>query len=185
MTGEGEKISSEKPRFNGTVRFLRESDLPLLRPILETWVIDMDTREPIQEEIEDDLDIMRKSILHQNERKYFVAEAKDGKVVGVIGMALPGEQMRRFATTQNPVELVNAFVDANERRSGVGTALVAKLEEEARKNGYTEIILNSGPRYKFSGWGFYQKLKDFIRLGAAKNYYGQGYDAQVWHNVLI
>ena len=67
---------------------------------------------------------------------------------------------------------------------GVGSALVARLEDEARWRGYTEIVFNSGPRYKDTAWGFYDKLPGYSRVGVAEKLYGEGGDAPVWSKVL-
>lgn len=173
----------ETGRFHGTVRLLRENDLPSLKPILETWIHSRDTGELLPEEVEEDLQVMRDSCSGKNDRTYFVAE--EGRIVGVIGMKPPKDALKQLVTTENPVELVNAYVAADKRKGqGVGTALVQKLESEARLRGNTEIILDSGPRYKDSGWGFYDKLSGFSRVGIAVKLYGEGGDAPVWHKVL-
>lgn len=176
----------ELKKFGGTIRLLRESDLLSLQPILETYLKSRDTGEPLPNEVAEDLQIMRESCLGRNKRTYYVAEETDGRILGVIGMTNPSEAMRRFSKTDRPVELVNAYVAKDHRAGrGVGRALVAKLEQEARARGYTEIILNSGPRYKATGWGFYDRLEGFMRIGIAEKLYGEGGDAPVWHKILL
>ncbi len=181
--------STERTGFKGTVRDLKRGDLPFLKPILETWIKDRETGEPIPEEVEEDLQIMADSIDHKNDRTYVVAENSDGEVIGIAGFKTPDPRMIPFTQTPNPAELINAYVKSDERKGrGVGRALVAKLEEEARANGYTEIILNSGPRYKDTGWPFYDKLVNDIdrykRVGVAVGYYGEGGDAPIWRKIL-
>jgi len=51
-------------------------------------------------------------------------------------------------------------------------------------DGYTEIILNSGSRYKDTGWGIYDRLDGNSRVGMAVGYYGEDGDAPVWHKIL-
>lgn len=166
--------------FGGTIRALRESDLESLKPILETWVRSRDTGQPLPDEVVEDLELMRNSCLGNNDRTYFVAE-DGGAVIGVIGMTPPSERMMEFATTHRPVELVNAYVAKDHRAGrGVGRALVARIEQEAQVRDHTEIILNSGPRYEHTGWGFYDKLAGFKRIGVAVKLYGEGGDAPVW-----
>lgn len=187
MTSEAAVLtkSSEVVKFGGTVRLLREDDLSQIKLILETWVKSRDTGLLLPEEVEKNLQSMHDSCLRNDERIYFVAEESDGRVVGVIGMTHPSDVMLQFSATDRPVELVNAYVAKDQRYGkGVGRALVSKLEEEARKRGNTEIILNSGPRYKDSGWGFYDKLEGFQRIGVAEKLYGENGDAPVWHKVL-
>ncbi len=176
---------SETGRFKGIVRPLVEEDLPQIRPILETWLKDRGTGELEKAEVEEDLGLMRDSCKVGNERAYFVAEEPDGQVIGVIGMTSPSEVMHQFTVTRNPVELVNAYV-AKEHRSGrgVGSALVARLEDEARRREYTEVAFNSGPRYKDTAWGFYDNLPGYSRVGVAEKLYGEGGDAPVWSKIL-
>lgn len=175
----------EPQRFQGVVRDLRTSDLSAIKPILEVWLKDRQTGQALPEEVEEDLQLMADSVGHRNDRTYIVAETSDGNVIGVIGYKTPDETMKSYTKTPNPAELVNAYVNPNERKGkGVGRALVAKLEEKAREAGHTEIVLNSGPRYKDSGWGFYDKLYGYGRVGVAVGYYGEGGDAPVWRKEL-
>lgn len=175
---------SERQQFAGEVRNLQEADLASIKPILEDWLIDRETGNPVPEEVEEDLGIMRASLTGDNERKYFVAE-EAGKVIGVIGTTPPRESMMGFAQSQNPIELVNAYVSRDERAGrGVGRALVKGAEDEARANGATELILNSGPRYETTAWGFYDNLPGFSRVGVAENFYGEGVNAPVWSKRL-
>ncbi|KKR63108.1 hypothetical protein A2210_02745 [Candidatus Woesebacteria bacterium RIFOXYA1_FULL_40_18] len=177
--------SKEGPLFQGSVRELRLDDLDSLRPILSTWIKDRDTGETLPGEVEEDLEIMGDSAQGKNDRKYFVAEDVEGKVIGVIGFKNPDPRMLKYCQTSNPAELVNAYVSADQRAGkGAGKALVAKLEAEAIKEGRTEIVLNSGPRYKETGWGFYDKLPGYQRVRIAVGYYGEGGDAPVWRKEL-
>ncbi|MBI4057915.1 GNAT family N-acetyltransferase [Candidatus Microgenomates bacterium] len=177
--------SKERPLFQGSVRELRLDDLDSLRPILSTWIKDRDTGETLPDEVEEDLQIMGDSAQGKNDRQYFVAEDVNGKMIGVIGFKNPDPRMLDYCKTSNPAELVNAYVRVDQRAGkGVGRALITKLEEEARKKGFTEIVLNSGPRYKDTGWGFYDKLPGYQRVGVAVGYYGEGGDAPVWRKEL-
>ena len=171
---------SERRAFTGIVRPLLEHDLSSIRPILETWVRDSKTGEQIPEEIAEDLDLMRESARGESERRYFVAE-ENGEIIGVIGMTKPREYMEPYVTTHNPVELINAYV-AQEQAGGrgVGRALVNRVVEQARFNRNTEVILNSGPRYKDSAWGFYDRLPGFVRVGEIHGHYGESTATPVW-----
>lgn len=186
MVDNIDKLKSEEPqKFQSVVRNLRKDDLSLLRPILATWIKDRKTGQPLPDEVEEDLQFMSESVDDKNDRTYLVAENSDGEVVGVIGFKTPDEKMLTFTKTLNPVELVNTYVKSDERKGkGVGRALVAKLEEKVKEKGHTEIILNSGPRYKDTGWGFYDKLPGYSRVGMAVGYYGEGGDAPVWRKGL-
>jgi len=180
MTHESQK---DKIPFSGTVRPLDEKDLESIKEILEVWVKDRDTGEPRPGEVQEDLDVMLASIRGKNDRSYLVAE-DSGKVIGVIGMKKPDEVMMGFARSPNPYELVNAYVDPDYRRGrGVGSSLVLELEYLARQKGFTELVLNSGPRYEKTGWEFYDKI-GYKRVGLAEKYYGDGGDAPVWSKML-
>ena len=185
MVDNKDRFKPNEPlKFQGSIRNLREKDLLALKPILETWVKNRDTGLLIPEEVEEDLQLMSDSV-DGSDRTYFVAEDQNGEVIGVIGYKKPDDKMLEFTSTPNPAELVNAYVKIDERKGkGVGRALVAKLEESAKDMGFTEIVLNSGPRYEKTGWGFYDKLPGYKRVGVAVKLYGEGGDAPVWTKIL-
>ena len=171
--------------FFGEARLLREGDIDQLKHILESWIKDRETQEPLPKEVSGIMDEMQKSLRGENDRTYLVAEAGSGEIVGTIGLKKPEARTRGFAKTQNPAELINAYVAVDQRRGkGVGRALVQGLEAEARRQEYTEIVLNSGPRYKDTGWGFYDRLPNYERVGVAQDLYGKGIDAPVWSKTL-
>lgn len=175
----------EQPQFDGLIRTLVKEDIPALRPILATWIKDRQTGEPLPDEVEEDLQIMADSNTSIGDRNYLVAVDTNGEITGVIGFKDPDPRMLKFAKTEYPAELVNAYVKSDQRKGkGVGRALVSALEKLARETGYTEIILNSGPRYKDSGWGFYDKLEGYQRIGVSHEHYGEGGDAPVWEKQL-
>lgn len=184
--GPDQKINNiEQGKFNGIVRTLQREDMPQLKPILESWIRNMLTHEIIPEEVGKDLAFLEGSLDGSNGRQYLVAKTHKGKLVGVIGLSPVKEPLRQFASTEKPIELVNAYVDRNYRGGqGVGTALVRGLRERAAEQGFTEILLDSGPRYRFTGWGFWDKQPGFRRVGVAKDLYGLGNDAPVWQRLL-
>lgn len=170
-------------RFAGDVRLLKESDIEVVRIILETWIRNSQTREIIHEEVSEVLSNMAKSVRHENKKTYFVAE-EHNQAIGIMGVVLPEADILAFGQTDQPIELVNAFVAKDHHGGrGVGRALVARIEEEMHHLGYTEMILSSGPRYKESGWGFYDAI-GFVRCGVIKDYFGSGFHAQIWRKTL-
>lgn len=176
-----EAQQNETVPFYGVIRPLHNGDIDALRPILETWI--RLEGHIIKKEVDQTLQAMRESITGMTDRTYFVAE-EDGNVVGVMGMRTPDGKMVQFATTSKPIELINAFVSSERRRgSGVGRALVTKIEQAAKERGYTEVQLNSGPRYEETGWGFYDAI-GYTRIALAHNYYGPGRHAPVWQKLL-
>ena len=167
--------------FTGVIRLIREEDIPQLQPILETWIRDSKTHELVRDEVAGLMEAMRLSIDGKNDRVYLVAEASDKQIVGVMGFKNPDDTMRAFAKTHNPAELINAYVA--QRGTGVGTTLIRGIEAEASMRGYTEIILNSGPRYRETGWDFYNNQPGYEQVGFVKGMYKTG-DAPVWSKVL-
>lgn len=169
--------------FNGSVRNLTEGDLASLRPILEDAVRDSDTKELLAREVEDFLGHMLASSRGEGSRRYVVAETLGGQVAGVMGLVPPSEELRAYAETERPIEVVNAYVAETQGRRGVGRALLGSLEVMARQQGFTELIVNSGPRYEEKGWKFWTKLFG-EPVAEIKNAYGEGRDAKVWRKKL-
>lgn len=85
----------EKP-FDGIVRTLQEQDLPSIRPILETWIRNMDTREIIHGEVEETFQSMKESISGNTDRTYFVAQTNEGQVIGIVGIKPPDKRLIQY-----------------------------------------------------------------------------------------
>jgi ribosomal protein S18 acetylase RimI-like enzyme len=172
--------------FTGTIRRLRAQDLSSVERILRIWVRDSPSSPPLANEVNEHLALMTGSLVEDRGYRYLVAVTDDDEeIVGVVGMRPPSREMQRFAITHRPVEMINAYVDTNQRNGrGVGTALVRELEHLARESGYSEMILNSGPRYSRTGWGFFDSLDGYDRRGLARNLYGKGGHAPVWSRIL-
>lgn len=168
-----------KEKFVGQTRRVVTHDLVSLRRILEQWVRDGDTGYLIPEEVDEDLERLRGSIAGKNGYTYRIAEANGG-VAGMMGFRQPEDRMMQYATTRKPAELVNAFVDWFERGRGVGKALFESVKTEAKKVGYTELIWNSGPRYKDSSWKFYDSLVGVEKVTEVPNYYGISDPTGIW-----
>ena len=171
--------------FPGTVRPLRAADLTSVERILRIWVRDSPGSPPLDAEVGRHLTLMAASLVEERGYRYLVAATEAEGIVGVIGMRPPSGEMLRFAGTSRPVELINIYVDTQHRRGrGTGTALVRELERLARESGYSEMFVNSGPRYRQTGWEFFDRLGDYERRGLARNLYGEGEDAPVWSKLL-
>lgn len=170
--------------FTGTIRPLRAADLSSIERILQLWVRDSPSGPPLSAEIEEHLSRMSSSLSESSGYRYLVAATEDEEILGVVGMRSLSPAMLQFVLTERPVEMINAYVDTRHRKGrGVGTALVSELERLARECGYSEMILNSGPRYRQSGWEFFDKL-GYERRGLARDLYGEGEHAPVWSKVL-
>ncbi|MCA9331424.1 GNAT family N-acetyltransferase [Candidatus Saccharibacteria bacterium] len=166
------------------VRHLIADDIDSLSSIMEQWVRNPETGEVIDEEIGSIKQLMVDSLLGGNiDRQYLVAEDASGEPIGVMGMAYPSDDMLTFTSTERPIEIVNAFVDGDSRGMGVGSQLLDSVFAIAKGLGATEVIVNSGPRYKESAWDFYDK-KFGGRITILKDKYGPGLDAPVWEKIL-
>jgi L-amino acid N-acyltransferase YncA len=178
-----ELLPDKKPPFAGVIREPTEKDIDALQPILETWIKDSETHEIKAAEVAGVMQTIRAGIAGQGDFSYLIAE-EEGKAVGVMGFCKLTDLRMNYAETDNPAELVNAYVEAGNRVGrGIGKALLTKLEETARAQGFKEILLNSGPRYEETGWGFCNKVYG-EPVGLMADYYGEGRDAPVWHKLL-
>ena len=164
------------------VRAAKAEDATQLRLILEQSIRSSRTGLPMESEIESTLESIKASAEGLGKRRYAVAEDAHGEVVGVMGLAEPDSVMRSFAETDKPIEIVNAYVARNQRGNGVGRALVGHLEKLAASEGYTEVVVNSGPRYRESGWPFWEKM--YGAPSVAEKYYDGQWDAMVWRKSL-
>lgn len=180
---EKSEQSTEKP-FGTTVRPARAEDGSAVEAILRDWVRNPIDSQVIESEVGEILQTLSDSLAGTSQDKFLVAENIEGRVVGVARLSPVSKEVLKFAQTERPIELFNLYVAAGQNRGkGVGSALFNALKAEARAEGKTEILLNSGPRYKESGWGFYEKTIG-PAAGVLKDHYGPGYDAMVWRQEL-
>jgi ribosomal protein S18 acetylase RimI-like enzyme len=163
-----------------TVRDLREDDLPAVERILESRIRDPETGEVLAAEVADVIERMRFALRADGSMRILAAVSPEGEIAGVVGMRSPTSTMEPFASGERPVEMVHAFVAVRFERRGYGSALTSALEDRARRDGYDEVLLNSGPRYAASGWGFFDRLAGFDRRGLLRDFYGPAQDAPVW-----
>lgn len=80
------------------------------------------------------------------------------KTIGIIGLCDPLEKVIPFAQSNKPGEIKILYVDNNSRGKGIGRELVKFIEEEAKRLGYTELLVRSAERYKDTAYGFYKKM---------------------------
>jgi GNAT superfamily N-acetyltransferase len=83
---------------------------------------------------------------------------KDDEVVGVGGLSDVLPSIKSFTKTENPCELKILYLDNKFRGQGFGKILLNSLEEKAKENKYTELIIRSAERYKDTAYGFYEKM---------------------------
>ncbi len=109
--------------------------------------------------------------------RFFVAE-ENGEVVGIAGLRSAPDHMKLYTKTNNPAEF---YVLASKyKNKGIGTALRLKRIEEAKKLGFTEVVLYSPNSHKES-WAFHDKM-GFEMVGEALA--PDGEPGQIWRRVL-
>jgi len=114
---------------------------------------------------------------------YYILKS-EGNIYGYCALCKPEKDMERYVQTSNPIELVNVFLDPNERGKGYGVKMLNEVFEIAKADGYSEVLWNSGPRYEKTAWDFYDKLVG-PREFAENNYYGEGSHAPIWRKTLV
>jgi ribosomal protein S18 acetylase RimI-like enzyme len=166
--------------FPITVTEAAAEDVDALRPILEQSVIDSETGEVLTYEIRDILISVEHNAVNKAGKIYRVAKDAGGKVLGMMGLQRVSDPMLPFAKNAfDTGELINAFVSPDARELGIGRMLVSNLEDTARDLGYEELVVNSGPRYRETGWAFWTNLFG-EPVAVMENKYGPGRDAPVW-----
>ncbi len=166
-----------------TIRPAQTGDGEFLKPILETWIRNSETGDVIEDEVQSVVSSVEESANGNHERQYFIAEEAGGRVLGMVGIREPDALMAEYTQSDNPTEIINAFVDSNSRGRGIGSKLFDHIESVASAQGRSEVILNSGPRYKNTAHGFYNG-----RYGqptaVINDHYGTGVHAPVWRKEL-
>jgi hypothetical protein len=156
-----------------------------LQEVLNSAFCDPSTNEvPFDaiDEINEILSLVPKTKAELAERYCAIAKASGSmSVIGMMTLKQPDKVMRSFAQSKNPVELTDAYT--LKRKTGVGSTLVYHMEQTARERGHTEIVLVSGPRFRWSGWPFWTKLYG-ESVGVAERYFENTYDGQVWRKSL-
>jgi GNAT superfamily N-acetyltransferase len=170
-----------RKQFEGIVRPVRIGDLLAIRSILGEWLRDSDGR-PLRGDVGHTLDAISDSIGAKDDRRYLVAELYE-VVIGVMGLTGKGIDSALIHSSDKPVEFVHAYVASNQRGTGAGAALADALEELARHDGYTRLIIVSGSRNRETGYPFWNKrYGEPIKI--FEDFYGPGVEKVVWSKFL-
>lgn len=164
-------------------RLASPGDGELLQPVLEQSIRNPADGLILGDEVAEVMASIEGSTEPRSERKYFVAyDWHQGQLLGVMGFQKPSEDMLPFATAgDKTAELINAYVDLEARGQDIGKNLVGWLGDLAsgRAFRHEEFVVNSGPRYRDTGWPFWTKVFG-EPVGSIEDKYGAGNHAMVW-----
>lgn len=176
------------------VRPLIQTDIDALAPILRQHIRDLHSGEIVESEVAAVMTYMDGTPdASDRQRSYLVACASQqaDQPLACMAWAAPDALMtQHFAAAGSSqeqllrsVELLNAFVTSTRLGGqGVGRTLLMALCQQAIAAGATQLLVNSGPRYRHS-WGFYDHVCDSSH-GFIDNYYGPGRHAKTWKKML-
>jgi len=129
----------------------KKEDLYDVKKVLAQWAD--------KEEVDKYIERIHKEIIGRNEYNMQFWVTREGrKLAGVIGLSDPLPKVLFLAKTKKPAEIKILYVKDNYRGKGLGKKLVNFIENEAKKQGYSELIVRSSIRYKETAFGFYKKL---------------------------
>lgn len=135
----------------------RKGELELIRKILLQWTE--------KEEADKYLERIDNEIGGTTEFNMFFWVARgNGNVLGVVGLADPLPKVLPLAETKNSAETKILYIDKKHKGKGIGRKLVDFLENEARRQEYSELMVRSADRYQETAWGFYKRL-GYIKIG--------------------
>lgn len=157
-------------------------DIPECLNIARQWVIS--DGNVVEEEILDIGGRMLKSVglpyANKECYEYFVAKDGDGKIIGMVGTRFPEEQLKQYIDMSKvPLELINFFIDREQRGKGVGKMLFDQVVERARSVPEFSIVWSSGKRYQDSSWGFYQHIAG-DPVATVEGFFGPNSVAKIW-----
>jgi N-acetylglutamate synthase-like GNAT family acetyltransferase len=136
-------------------------DLKTIGQILEQWTE--------LEEVDKYLLRIDSEINGQTEYSMNFWVIKDNQsVVGVGGLAEPLPAILSLAKSKNPGEIKVLYINDNDRNKGVGRQMIDFLEQEAARQGYTELFVRSAERYQETAYGFYKKM-GYKSIGKTEN----------------
>jgi len=130
-----------------------------------------------QKELSAELDVSNNSITESDWSRFYVAE-ENKAIIGVAGFKSAPKYLKKFATTNNPIELYITAV--KNKRQGIGEVLRTKRLNDAKKLGFTEALLYSPDTHKDS-WAFHDTL-GFVRVGTCTA--PDGYPGMIWRKEL-
>jgi len=110
------------------------------------------------------LEEMGASLLDLSSNSGFLVALNNDEIVGVAGYKTLPDYLKPFSVTARPVELY--VIAAKYQRQGIGLILKKAILKEAKKAGFSEILLYS-PNTHSDSWDFHDTL-GFERVGMVK-----------------
>ena len=159
------------------------ADLDSINTILSAWLRDVETDELLVADIAEADKTIVTTLTSRSDGEFYVAVNPDNHVLGVIGLLPLSDNLRQYAESERPFEIVNNYVRFGERAKGVGKALLNCVEASALQYDATELIVSSGAKYKKTAWGFYEKFFG-SPVATLEGYYGTETITQVWQKVF-
>lgn len=83
---------------------------------------------------------------HDDSHLAFVARLAESEVVGMAWLALVPRVPRPGATTRRSADIQSVFVLSEQRRHGIGSALVQAASEHASRLGAARVTVHSGTK---------------------------------------
>jgi putative acetyltransferase len=165
------------------VRPVLQGDLPAVQAILERWLIDPGSGRVMNEEIEQRVATLQAAIDGHPSRRFFVAVDQGEAVLGVAGLQGDGIDADLFSAGERPIEVVAAYVHPAVKGNGLGRALLQVLENAARGDGFTTLLVVSGSRNREDGYPFWRRrYGEPVHVDA--DHFGPGQERVVWRMPL-
>ena len=142
MDGQKFEMILQKPKLE---------DLPIIKTILEQWTYDEEVTNYLHR-VENEIN----GIVEYN--TYYWVIKYQNKTVGITGIADPLPKVKPFITGINPVEMKIMYLSNKSRGLGLGKTALAEIEVMVKALGHDEVIIRSGPMYRDTAWGFYEKM---------------------------
>ena len=151
--------------FAGVIRPVRATDGGALRRILGHW-------------LGSEADTTLSRVLTEADELHVVA-VEQGRVRGVMGLEFDGIRPPLFGPTDKPASLISAYVDADHRGTGVGSALADHLEAVAVARGCNRLVVVSGARSREVGYSFWMSRYGDIAY-FDRDAFGPGIECVAW-----
>ncbi len=153
-------------------RDFRIDDQESVEKIYALYWTDKEFLEELSFNLKSSLYIGNKIKNHWSTYKFFVAVEKN-EIVGIAGFTDTPDYLKQYAKANTHIELY--IIAVKYKNNGIEKYLMAKMTEEAKNLGYTEILIYSPDTHKES-WKFYDEFGEMVGKVIAPD----GYPGQVW-----